>query len=395
MNQIVISKSQARNFLLSKQGLLGEKVYSGKEGALKFIENVRCLQYDPIDVCGKNAEIILHSRVEGFKKEMLDDLLYKDRMLFDYWDKNMSIVLIKDWKYFSFIRKKYQDTGKSLHQVNSVKEHILNKIATDIVVCSKDFDFKVKTDWHWNSTNLGRAALETLYFRGDLVIHHKEGNRKYYGLTERYVPEEILCDNNPIKNEWEFFLWRLRRRIKSVGLLWNKASDAWLNIDKCTTANRKQAFIELKERNEIKEIYVEDINNSFFIVADELSLLYESLNSSSYADRMEFIAPLDNLLWDRKLINYLFGYQYKWEIYTPQSKRKYGYYVLPILFNGQLVGRIEMENNKKNRVLNVKNIWSEINLNIPKDILKSCIERFSSFNNCDSIKFNKSVGISI
>ena len=63
----------------------------------------------------------------------------------------------------------------------------------------------MKTDWHWNNTNLGRAALETLYYRGDLVIHHKDGNRKYYGLAERYIPQEILKEENPLKNEWEFF----------------------------------------------------------------------------------------------------------------------------------------------------------------------------------------------
>lgn len=393
MEKIIISKDEARKYLLYKQGLLGEKRYYGKKGILNFFENVLCLQYDPIDVCGKNAEIILQSRVDGFEKETLEELLYKERDLIDYWDKNMSIIRTKDWKYFSFIRKKYQDTGKSMVQINSVKNLILEKIAQDNVVTSKDFDFKVKTDWHWNSTGLGRAALETLYYRGDLIIHHKEGNRKYYGLAERYIPQEILQEENPLKSEWQFFLWRIYRRIKSVGLLWNRGSDAWLNIDNCSATNRSEAFVELVKNKMIQEIFVENVNNSFFLTIEDKPILCDSLNSPSYLERMEFIAPLDNVLWDRKLINYLFGFQYKWEIYTPQDKRQYGYYVLPILFNDQLIGRIEMENRKKEHILDVKNVWIEENTSIPEELFKNCIERFATFNNCESITYHESFGI--
>ena len=89
MEKIIISKDEARKYLLYKQGLLGKKRFCGKEGILEFFENILCLQYDPIDVCGKNAEIILQSRVDGFKKEFLEELLYKERDLIDYWDKNM------------------------------------------------------------------------------------------------------------------------------------------------------------------------------------------------------------------------------------------------------------------------------------------------------------------
>lgn len=386
MDRIVISKHDAKKYLLYKQGLLGKNLYYGKEGALDFIKNVRCLQYDPINVCGKNAEIILQSRVANFKKEMLADLLYKERELFDYWDKNMAILPIEDWKYFSIIRDNFKKNGKSLQQVNAVRDQIMEKVATKGVVCSKDFDFNMKTDWHWNSTNLGRAALESLYFRGDLIIHHKEVSRKYYSLAEQFIPSEILYGESSINGEWDFFLWRLCRRIKSVGLLWNKSSDAWLNIDKCTAANRNQAFQELMEKNQIKEIFIEETSIPFYLVTEELPVLYEALSVQTETDRMEFIAPLDNLMWDRKLIEYLFGFHYKWEIYTPVSQRKYGYYVLPILHNEQLIGRIEMENDKKNSTLNIKNIWAEPGTNIPEDILNATIKRFAAFNDCQTIK---------
>lgn len=388
MEKFVISKAEARKYLLYKQGLLGEKRFLGKKGILEFFDNVPCLQYDPIDVCGKNAEIILQSRVEGFQKKFLEELLYEERDLMDYWDKNMSIMKTGDWKYFSFIREKYQNAGKSMEQINAVKHLILEKTAQRKVVTSKDFDFQVKTDWHWNSTNLGRAALETLYHRGSLIVHHKEGNRKYYGLAEQYIPEEILQEENPLKNEWEFFLWRIHRRIKAVGLLWNRGSDAWLNIDHCSAGNRNKAFFELLEKGMIREVFVENTDTSFYLAEEDKTLLMAALKTSSHQDRMELIAPLDNVMWDRKLIDYLFGFRYKWEIYTPQAQRQYGYYVLPILMDDRFIGRIEVENRKKEHILEVKNIWMEPKESIPKEQLQNCIRRFAGFNDCEDIKYH-------
>ena len=96
-----ITKEQARRFILIKQGLLGAYRYTGKDGAYEYVRQAGCIQYDPVDVCGKNAELTLQSRVKGFKKSMLQDLLYKDRKLIDYADKELSIWPTEDWPYFS------------------------------------------------------------------------------------------------------------------------------------------------------------------------------------------------------------------------------------------------------------------------------------------------------
>ena len=86
-----ITRDQAKRFLLAKQGLMGRYRFAGKEGVYQYIRQAGCIQFDPVDVCGKNAELTLQSRVRGFRKQMLSDLLYKDRLLFDYIDKELSI----------------------------------------------------------------------------------------------------------------------------------------------------------------------------------------------------------------------------------------------------------------------------------------------------------------
>ena len=101
-----ITKKQARQFILAKQGLIGPHKFIGKTGAYDYVRQAGCIQYDPVDVCGKNAELTLQARVKGFKKKMLFDLLYRDRLLIDYADKELSIWPTEDWPYFSSYRER-------------------------------------------------------------------------------------------------------------------------------------------------------------------------------------------------------------------------------------------------------------------------------------------------
>ena len=116
-----LSKSQARRFLLLKHGLLGPYRFKGKRGALEYIRQAGCIQFDPVDVCGKNAELILHARVQGFKKSMLYALLYEDRALVDYPDKQLSIWPVEDWPYFARYRAAAKAEGE---QFAALQQHL-------------------------------------------------------------------------------------------------------------------------------------------------------------------------------------------------------------------------------------------------------------------------------
>lgn len=178
-------------------------------------------------------------------------------------------------------------------------------------------------------------------FGGELAIHHKNGTMKYYDRIENCVPADILAEPEPYPSDFAHRKWRVLKRIGSLGLLWNRASDAWLGI----------AGLKAKE--------------------------------TTSRQRCEFIAPLDNMLWDRKLIQALFDFEYKWEIYTPQAERKYGYYVLPILYGERFVGRIEMVYDKKNKELQVSNLWYEPDIKPTKALeskINAALKRFARFH---------------
>ena len=384
MRTVTLSRAQARRFLLRLHGLIGPHVFAGKEGALSYIRQCGCIQYDPIDVCGKNSELVLQSRVKDFTKATLDEMLYTDRSLVDHFDKNMAIYPVEDWPSLSRERAVYRERVRSLDEVERVREVIFAYLERHESVCSKDLEMDEKVNWYWSDTSLSRAALEALYFMGDLCVHHKKRTVKFYAPTARVLPAEVLPVPETNATGEAYLVWRTLRRIGAVGLLWNKRSDAYLCIDYQKQNGRDHAFSMLKEQDAVIEAEVEGIETPLYAKRESGWLLDEILSDAAYAPRMELIAPLDCLIWDRKLIEKLFDFSYTWEIYTPIEKRKYGYYVLPILYGEAFVGRVEAVCDRKNKALQVKGVWWESKAY--RGELRKCLRRFAKFNGCDTVQ---------
>ena len=394
-----MTKEQARRFILSKQGLLGDYRFVGKEGTLAYVRQAGCIQYDPVDVCGKNAELTLQSRVKGFQKRMLQDLLYRDRSLVDYSDKEIAIFAVEDWPYFSGYRERSREHGRSFERIPELAQQAMEFIAEHGPVSSDTLPIEGKVFWHssmhwsgnWHKeSQAARSVLEQLYTDGALVIHHKKGSRKYYDLASKHIAADILAAPNPCADEMEFIQWRICRRIGAVGLLWNRRSDAYLGID-MDAGQREEAFARLLAAGAIREVRVEGIKWPLYALAGDEALLEAARAGELDAKaRLEFLAPLDPMLWDRKLIEALWDYRYSWEIYTPPEKRKYGYYVLPVLHGERFVGRIEAAADQKTHALVVKNVWYEPGVRMTKKLekaLERAVRRFAKFNLCSEIRY--------
>ena len=379
MDRIYFTKKQARQFLLLKHGLLGDYKFVGKEGILSFIRQAGCIQFDPVDVCGRNADLVLQSRIKDYQKTMLYELLYIDRKLVDYFDKNLAILPIENWKYFDRERQAHRSWERSHTEIVEVQERVREEIARRGPLCSADLDIVEKVSWYWSDTRLSRAALEHMYFVGELGIHHKSGTLKYYDLIENCIPEEFLNQPEPFPSDFDYRKWLVSERIGSVGLLWNRASDAWLGIQGLKAAQRNAIFEMLLKEEKIIEVKVEEIGEPLYCRREDAGLAEFILKNPPMKKRCEFIAPLDNLIWDRKLIGAVFDFSYKWEIYTPKQQRKYGYYVLPILYGDRFAGRIEMAYDKKQGKLELKNIWYEPDLRLTKALQRDVDRRIRRF----------------
>jgi hypothetical protein len=395
---IALTKTQAREFILAKQGLIGSYRFIGKEGAYAYVRQAGCIQYDPVDVCGKNAELTLQSRVKGFRKSMLSDLLYKDRLLVDYADKELSIWPTEDWPYFSQYRERSRSLGTTFPGLAELEREALAYIQANGPVSSDQLPVDGEIFWHssmhwsgnWHKkSQAARSVLEQLYTDGTLIIHHKNGSRKFYDLAERYLDSSLLAANHPFADEKAELCWRVSRRIGAVGLLWDKNSTAFLGI-RMNAEQRKSVLSELESSGVILPVQVEGIKTPFYCLAEDEPLLQAVLEGLfDKKARMEFLAPLDPMLWDKALITALWNFRYSWEIYTPADRRKYGYYTLPILWGEEFIGRIEAAADHKANILHVKNIWLEPGIHRTKKLqtaLNRTICRFSEFNDCSAVE---------
>ncbi len=394
---INLTNRQARQFLLLKHGLIGEYKFIGKQGVYDFVRQAGCIQYDPIDICGKNAELTLQSRVKSFTKEILDELLYKDRLLIDYPDKNTAIIRTDDWPYFMRHRQAALCRARKHPELITLMEQALTFITVNGVV-SPD-DLKLESDFQWRAfivwssgKNLSSSVMEQLYGIGDLIIHHKKGSRKYYDVTKKYIPAQILGAPDPLPDEFEYRKWRVLRRIGAIGLLGNRRPPDSLHIG-FSSDERNKIFTTLLSEGKIIEISVDESKYTYYCLSEDISFIHTVKQNLEQKARCELIAPLDPFLWDRKLIKDLFGFDYTWEIYTPVKKRKYGHYVLPLLWDNRFIGRVEAVAYHKISTLVVKNIWYEDDVKqnkAMKTAITRCILRFAEFNGCDKIHFTTS-----
>lgn len=385
-----ITKQEACRFLVIYHHLSNNELVSD-EDIMAYIDQLGSIQFDPLDQVGYNPNLVLQSRVKTYKKDRLYHLLYEDRYLVDGWDKCLSIYPTKYWRHFDYFR----ETSHSYYRLDN-KEIVLNQVRETLnekgSICSSDIDLPSKIDWSWAATSVARAGLEYLYGSGELLIDRKKGTRKYYNYASNLLGEELYNSPNYFTDKQSFYTWLVYRRIGAVGILWQKASDAFLGMTGFKAEHRNKAFKTLIEEEKITPIRVEGIEEQLYLRSEYIKLLSQVVDMDKMASKMHFLAPLDNMLWDRKLIKALFNFDYKWEVYVPKDKRKYGYYVLPILYRDQLVGRIEPKYSEKTGVLTIENIWWEPGIRQTKMMqaaYKSCIKRFMKYLGAKGVEYTE------
>jgi uncharacterized protein YcaQ len=393
---LTVTKKQARLFILAHQGLLTHRRFEGKSGIMAYVERAGSLQFDPLNVVGYNQELVLQSRIPDFRPHQLQELLYEDRMLIDGWDKNMSIFRREDWPCFSRTRAAARHKLQAMADVQSIVPQVIAKITDKGPLSSGDLEYKQVVDWPWAPTRLSRAVLESMYFAGDLAIHHKDRTRKVYDLTSRLLPAAYLQAPDPNPTDDAYWEWYVQRRIGAVGMLWNKSGDAWLGISGMRSAERSGAFLRLQEKGQVIELQVADIAQSLYIRAEEAPLLAEVMRDDyDYPERAFVLAPLDNMLWDRRLIRELFHFDYRWEVYKPAAEREYGYYVLPVMYGDRFIGRFEPGRDKLKRELIIKNWWWEPDVAMTAQLyeqLQHCFREFAQFTGAQSVCMERPPG---
>lgn len=392
MKVIRLSLEQLRKFLDSYQGLTYPNEFKGKEGIINLFERIGSIQFDPLNVIGRNADLVLFSRIPNYKESILTEMLYQDRILVDGWDKMMSIYLSKDYPYFEYIRrqkdmevKQMLSYRRQLDALNYTNE-VIDFIKENGPSFAKDINLGKSEKTVWGHGNVSSVVCDYLWHIGKIGIFEKNNVVKKFDLIENLIDHKYL--NKLAIEEKEFIKWYILRKIGSVGIYWHKMGPVWQSHFTLKESLRKNIIEELVLENKLSIVAVEGIKETLYIRTNDIRLL--DINEIG-EKKVKFIAPLDNLLWDRKFLNKVFNFDYTWEVYVPQEKRKYGYYVIPVLYGDKFIARFEPAGTRVNRDFTIKNWWWEKDVMVTEHMKKEIYQAFNQLTNflaCDSLEEN-------
>ena len=350
-----ISLEAARRFLVIRHLLAPPRALPATpESVLAVVDRLGSLQFDPLEVAGRNHDLVLQARISGYRRELTDELLYGRRLLFEAYNKALNLLPTRELPYY---RITWHDgekgsAGTLVRERGELAAKLLAAIEADGPKCSSDFERGEAIDWWWGPTSATRAVLDALNVTGRLSLDRREGNRRFYDLTERIFPADLLETRIP---EREQLRHKVLSRFRGHGLLGaGGGGELWYDTGGSTVRHALRG--ELVDRGELLPVIVPGMRGERFIVGDELPLLSQAERevaaeaagqAPASPPGCSFIAPLDPLLWDRGALIPLYDFEYRWEVYTPAAKRRWGYYVLPILFGDRLVGRIEPRIDRK------------------------------------------------
>lgn len=372
MSDIRLTKREAREFLLGAHFLTGSKLKGGQRAVNRVLNRLMAVQVDSISVAGTNHDIAFNSRVSGYSPKVLDKVLYEKRTAFEYWLKCLCILPRTSKLYHEFRMRRALDHFEGiLSEHKTTSESVLRQIREKGPQSPSDFSDDRRTRGGWTgSQRLVKRLLEVFFDCGVLMIHHRNGRMRYYDLAERCIPP---ADRHTSEKEYQrtavLDIYRAMRMFPPTG---------GPGVSHFTREFRKTVHQDLVEDETVERISIDGCKQDYFILAEDKKLL-DGKPRSGTAKPVRFLAPLDSLLWDRKLVSDVFGFDPIFEVYKPPNKRRYGYYCLPILYGRDLVGRLDIGKNGKEKSMNVISVHWEPGFPVKSGFLKALADELIDY----------------
>jgi uncharacterized protein YcaQ len=346
-----VKKSVARALLISHLGLV-RPLGRGARGTRAVLDRLRCIQLDPLDVLGTNADLVVMARVDGVARGDVWRHLFP-RHAFEHFAKERCILPTRAFPYY---RRHGHEAQTPWWQHGERERRVQPKLVRAVLEELRergplsareltDHGAVEPLDWSgWMGTGKATSmALEILWTRCDIVVTGRtESGAKIYD-----VPERVFGDVQP--PDEEFARWALRERVHAAGLLTRASGSMWSMLGGIRTTSVVE---EMTEAGELVDVVIEDSPRHYLV-----SPSFLKMKPVRYDDRVRILGPLDPLLWDRNLVRHVFDFEYVWEVYKPAHQRKWGWYVCPLLYRDTLIGRIDAR--VDGNTLIVKKLWLE------------------------------------
>ncbi len=301
------------------------------------------VQIDPINVSGRMHDHILRHRVRGYRENDLMQHLHPagPRAAFEHHlpdSSNLAALPLEAWPHLQRAMRARETTesawsGKLTPAEKKLANQILAQVECDGPLCSQDIRSVRKAKSHaWDSTTLTRSTLQKLFFHGRVLIARREGIRRYYDLPENVLPAAVL--KMPVPSEVDTVRWLARMKLRQRRLAILKAAELRAITD------------------ELIPVIIPGTASRFHVLRSDLPVLEETLDSTSAASSTpRLIAPLDPIIYDRRVTQAVWDFDYRWEVYVPPHRRVRGYYALPLLYGEQFIGHADVKADRESRTL--------------------------------------------
>lgn len=355
-----IDNPTARRIFLERQGLSNPPGRAlTRQGLLALIHDLGFVQVDSIGTVERAHHQILFSRNQTYRREDLTALLEQDRLLFEHWTHDASILPVAFYPYWKhrFAReesrilerwRKWREPG-----FEDAFDETYRRIVEGGPALSRELkegDHKSGGWWNWHPS---KTALEFLWRTGKLTIAGRQNFQKIYDISEKCIPAEYFAAD--VSHD-DFIDWACRAALTRLGFATPGEIVAFWNL---VSPQEAKQWLD-SHRDELEEVMVLPADGRkarpSFVLAERLPSL---LAVPEPPKRIRVLSPFDPLIRDRARTERLFGFFYRIEVFVPEAKREYGYYVFPLLEGDKLIGRIDMKANRKAGALEVRRLWLE------------------------------------
>jgi uncharacterized protein len=335
-----------------------------KADVLAAIRGMNVLQIDTISVVARSPYFVLFSRLGHYDPRWLDELLAEGK-LFEYWSHAACFLPIDDYPLYRAQQLNLEAHGFKRAPLRIEADpighlNLLDHVRENGEVRAADFEHEDGPDgprkgngwWDWKPDKL---RLETLFTAGEIMVARRENFHRIYDLRERVLPKKFR-EEFPLPSRDEMFREFSARSVKAIGV----AQARWIGDYFRHAAKTPNPHPDsLVDAGELIRVKVEAWKEAAYVHRDHRALLKRAMNDELKATHCALLSPFDPLVWDRERALATWGFDYRIECYTPEAKRKYGYFTLPTLINGSLIGRLDAKAHRKTKVFELKSIHFE------------------------------------
>ena len=370
-----VDRTLLRRIAIEAQGLNGSwDLPAGKEGVAGVIERLGHVQIDTISVVERAHHHVLWTRCPDYTHAMLHDLQSEDRRIFEYWFRHVACFL--PMREYRFYRRRFRRLLRK--DYDATTRHVMRRIKREGGLGSADFqDPSGRKRGPWWDWKPAKRSLERLFDAGHVMVGERRGFQRIYDLPERVIPKDLDL-SRPRAGEMTRF--RIRSDIRDQGF---EPCDKWKE-----SAKNRRAIRDMEKAGEVIRLRYKD--TEIVALAEACRHAMERGASGS----VHILSPFDGLLRARRRVEWLFGFQFRLEAYTPESKRRWGYFCLPLLWGDRLVGRFDPKADRASRTFIVKRLIFEEGFNgfdafLPLFARK--LRAFAAFNGCDTIELRECI----